>query len=344
MGASSHHILKLQNYKITVNRHRVFYKCLCTIFLLCFAANVTAELLTKSVLLSRMKHAENNLNYHGVFVFKHGNKLDAMSITHGLVDGITRERLVSLNGASREVTRIGSQVKCVWPQKQIFSLAPSSTYKAIPTTITRDLTKIKKIYTLRSEKFEQVAGKTCQVLKIRPSDGYRYAHELCIQPSTGMLLRSMIWDEDKKQVLEDVMFTQLEYLDDVNTISFDSVYDTSQYKSKRSFISKFKPIDYSQLMQTIDVTMLPEGFVVESASQRAMTQKQSPVSHIVLTDSIANVSIFISELEHEVNLKPMLIGRGAMNVFTRSNDRYKITVLGEVPSKTVEMIGASVKL
>jgi sigma-E factor negative regulatory protein RseB len=97
-------------------------------------------------------------------------------------------------------------------------------------------------------------------------------------------------------------------------------------------------------MQIIDDMILPEGFVVESASQRAMTLKQSPVRHIVLSDSIANVSIFISELEHEVNLKPMLMGRGAMNVYTRSNDRYKVTVLGEVPSKTVEMIGASVKL
>jgi len=154
----------------------------------------------------------------------------------------------------------------------------------------------------------------------------------------------MIWDENKKQVLEDVMFTQLEYLDDIDTVSFDSVYDTTQYKSKRSFISKFKPIDYRDLMQIIDDTILPEGFVVESASQRAMTLKQSPVRHIVLSDSIANVSIFISELEHEVNLKPMLMGRGAMNVYTRSNDRYKVTVLGEVPSKTVEMIGASVKL
>lgn len=327
-----------------MTRHRVLFRYLYAVCLLSFAANVAAELLSENVLLSRMKHAENNLDYHGVFVFKHGNKLDAMSITHGLVDGVTRERLVSLNGDSREVTRTGSQVKCVWPQKQIFSLAPSSTYKAIPTTIPRDLTKIKKVYALSSNKFEQVAGKTCQVLKIEPSDSYRYAHELCIQPSTGMLLRSMIWDENKKQVLEDVMFTQLEYLDDIKTVSFDSVYDTTQYKSKRSFISKFKPIDYQDLMQIIDDTILPEGFVVESASQRAMTLKQSPVRHIVLSDSIANVSIFISELEHEVNLKPMLMGRGAMNVYTRSNDRYKVTVLGEVPSKTVEMIGASVKL
>ena len=313
--------------------------------MLIFSINTLyAELLSEHELLSKMKHAENNLNYQGVFVFKHGNKLDAMSITHGLVNGVTRERLVSLSGDSREVTRNGSLVKCVWPKQQIFSLAPSSTYKAVPTTVPRDLTKIKAVYALQSHKFEQVAGKACQVLKIKPVDSYRYAHELCIQPSTGMLMRSVIWDKGKKQVLEDVMFTQLEYFDDIDDVSFDSVYDTSRYKSKRSFISKFKTIDYEDVDQTLDASLLPEGFVIESASQRMISQKESPVRHIVLSDSIATVSIFISELEHEVNLKPMLMGRGAMNVFTRSNDRYKITVLGEVPSKTVEMIGASVTL
>lgn len=320
-------------------------KCLLSIFLVMFSVNISAtELLSETVLLSSMKDAENKLNYRGVFVFKHGNKLDAMSIIHGVVDDTPRERLVSLNGSLREVTRNGPQVKCVWPQQQIFSLAPSSTYKAVPTTVPTDLTRIKKVYSLQSNKFDQVAGKRCQVLKIKPTDKYRYAYELCIQPSTGMLLRSRIWDENKKRTLEDVMFTEIEYLQDLHTVSFDSVYDTSQYKSKKSFISKSKSINYNNAEQILDLSSLPQGFEIESASQRTINTHDTPVRHIVLSDSIASVSIFISELEHKVNLKPMLMGRGAINVFTRTNDRYKITVLGEVPSRTVELIGDSVKL
>ena len=67
-----------------------------------------------------------------------------------------------------------------------------------------------------------------------------------------------------------------------------------------------------------------------------------PVRHMVFSDSIASVSIFISESGGKDRLKTRLTGRGAINAFTKSNERYKITVLGEVPSETVELIGASV--
>ncbi len=67
--------------------------------------------------LMKINHAARNLEYDGVFVYQHDAQLEAMQIFHKVENNSSRERLVSLNGAPREIVRDANEVRCYWPDK-----------------------------------------------------------------------------------------------------------------------------------------------------------------------------------------------------------------------------------
>ena len=67
------------------------------------------------------------------------------------------------------------------------------------------------------------------------------------------------------------------------------------------------------------------------------------VEHYVYTDGLAAVSVFI---EKKMEKTGPIIGinrMGAMHAFGKIVDGHQIIVVGEVPAKTVKMIGDSVQ-
>lgn len=295
-------------------------------------------------LLLKMKQAQYQLNYQGTFVFKHAEKLDAMQIVHGLVDDKVKQRIVSLNDVAREVIRDGDLVRCIWPRKRQVVVGPTSSYNGVPSIVPKDLSNVSAVYRIESTGFNQIAGKACQLVSILPADNYRYGYEFCIQPQTGMLLRSKVIDTNTQEVLEEMLFTEVRYMDSVEAHMFDSQYDLADFKWKQSLSSEYETINWAMPQHALTISQLPQDFVLKNITQRKIQMSAKPVRHMVYSDSIASVSIFISESGAKDRLKSRLTGRGAINAFTKSNERYKITVLGEVPSETVELIGASVTL
>ena len=60
--------------------------------------------------LMKMSSATRNLSYDGTFVYQHDDQLEAMRVIHLVDKGSVRERLLSLNGAAREVIRDDERV------------------------------------------------------------------------------------------------------------------------------------------------------------------------------------------------------------------------------------------
>src|SRR3990167_5638620 len=67
--------------------------------------------------LMKINRAVRNLDYDGIFVYRHDAQLEAMRIIHKVENKSTKERLVSLNGAPREIIRDNNEVRCYWPDK-----------------------------------------------------------------------------------------------------------------------------------------------------------------------------------------------------------------------------------
>jgi len=67
-----------------------------------------------------------------------------------------------------------------------------------------------------------------------------------------------------------------------------------------------------------------------------------PVEHLVYTDGLASVSVFIEHLEASGEHQEGTSRMGAVNAFGTMVDSFQVTVVGEVPEATVERIGRSV--
>lgn len=68
-----------------------------------------------------------------------------------------------------------------------------------------------------------------------------------------------------------------------------------------------------------------------------MPDTETPVEHLVFTDGLATVSAFVSADGTSGKFKG-LSRRGAVTAFGRSVDDFHVTVVGEVPQATVELI------
>ena len=179
-------------------------------------------------LMAKMLGNANKINYEGTFVFMHDRQLDSMRIVHGISDGKVKERLTALSGEPREVIREDDTITCIWPHRKLVTVEPPSSYHGIPTIIPKELADIDNSYRVKVGAIKRIAGQDCNMVAIRPIDYYRYGYDLCIQPDTGMLLRSKMY-HPRGGLLEEVMFTSLQYLEQVEEQVFEPVNDVEGY-------------------------------------------------------------------------------------------------------------------
>jgi sigma-E factor negative regulatory protein RseB len=74
-----------------------------------------------------------------------------------------------------------------------------------------------------------------------------------------------------------------------------------------------------------------------------MAASERPVQHIVLSDGLASVSVFIAKPAGDKDLFEGESQQGSMHAYARRLAGHQITVVGEVPRRTVEMIGSSLR-
>ena len=73
-----------------------------------------------------------------------------------------------------------------------------------------------------------------------------------------------------------------------------------------------------------------------------MAGANKPVEHLVVSDGLASVSIFIEDAQKANGNLQGGTRRGAVNAYGRQLGEYHVTAVGEVPHATVKMISQSV--
>jgi sigma-E factor negative regulatory protein RseB len=87
----------------------------------------------------------------------------------------------------------------------------------------------------------------------------------------------------------------------------------------------------------------PAGFKNIMEMQRQKQAGGGLVSHLVFSDGLAAVSVFIEPMP-SAKIVPGLSHQGAVSIYTRPLSDKLITVLGETPPVTVMQIANSVSL
>lgn len=291
--------------------------------------------------LSVMSEAVKTLNYEGVFIYIHGKKIESMKIIHQADARGERERLLSLNGAAREIIRDNSSLTCILPDNKAVVVEKSRPRKYIPEALLKINHKLEVHYKLAVIGNDRVAGKPVKVIAIIPRDKFRYGHRIWIDKKTGMLLRSDVVNE-KGVAVEQFMFTHINIMKKINDASLKpaiSGKDFTWYRPKnnsKSAIAKHRERQWK-------VTGMPAGFKQKMYAEHALPTSRMPVDHFVLTDGLSSVSVYVEKTMDTRKLLKGTTSMGAVNAFGRVVQGYQVTVMGEVPMATVILIGRSVK-
>ncbi|MFV1993426.1 MAG: MucB/RseB C-terminal domain-containing protein [Acidiferrobacterales bacterium] len=289
--------------------------------------------------LIKMGKAAQDLNYRGIFVYQHDLQLESMQIIHRVKRGITKERLLSLNNAPREIIRDNNIIRCYLPDEDSIVVEHrKANEKNFPRIIPKNLARLKDSYSFLMGPKERVTDRMAQHVIVKPKDKYRYGYHLWADLKSGLLLKSDLIDPEGK-VLEQFMFTSLDI--GVEIKDKDLEPRSSSLNLKKLLKSENKtPLEKTQWR----VTSLPAGFVTTVHIKRTVPMHDEPVEHMVLTDGLAAVSVFI---EKKRNLNQIVSGpnsMGAVNAYTRATSNHQITVIGEVPAITVIKIARAVEL
>ncbi len=289
--------------------------------------------------LERMAYAMDNLNYRGEFVHAKGDQNQTLAIVHRAADGEVNERLWSLDGPVREIVRNDKEVKCILADQKTVVVEPRSNAAMSGPAFPALTPELQNFYEFHAhEKSQRIAGRTTRVLDVRPRDPYRFGYRLWLDTETALPLRSDLIAGDGKSI-EKLYFIR---------ISFPTVIpaaDLLPELSSEGFSQYQRPATGSDAAQSIIpewvVGDLPRGFRFERVQRRPGMKAGIEVEHLVYSDGLASVSVFIEELpEGEL---PMVGLADTGNVYGTVYGRSQITVMGDVPSRTLRRIGRSAR-
>lgn len=289
--------------------------------------------------LMKMQQAVRDTNYQGTFVYRQGDQMEVMQIAHSAHGGRVNERLMSLNGAAREIIRRDDEVICYLPdQNAVMEGHGEGKESRFPSILPEQVARLDNNYRLSLGGQERIAGRMTRMLSIVPRDAFRYGYHLWLDTATGLLLKADLVDQGG-QVIEQFMFTSVVIGKPIPAINLKSRYSGKGMVWHRP--ASEKPVPESKKLWHAD--RLPDGFSLSSRMLRNLPGKKQPVAHLVYSDGLAAVSVFI-ERGNNGNGSPdhTTSSMGAAHAWRARVNGHQVTVVGEVPAQTVSMIGASV--
>jgi sigma-E factor negative regulatory protein RseB len=302
-----------------------------------FADNPSIE---AQKLIDEMSRASRDLNYDGVFVYKQAGQMNTMRIIHRADKKGEHERLVSLTGFAREVIRDGNTVRCFYPEKQSVMVEKSQAGTLVSSYLPHPIESISEYYQFTIVAEDRVAGRDAWVVNIIPRDNYRYGYQLWIDQTTKLLLKSELKDSNGV-TLEQIMFTQLDVLEQIpdsllepTTTGTDYTWYQTADNGKAKMPSGGKHWK---------LTWMPDGFAMSEYGKQSISMSKMPVEHMVFTDGLAMVSVFVEKLTKDLQVVEGPSTMGGINTFAILSGGYQVTAVGEVPRATVKLMAGSAK-
>lgn len=290
-------------------------------------------------MLEKMAEASSKVNYSGTFMFQHGGQSETSRIAHFVNPaGGVLERLETLDGPAREVIRTNDQVTCYLPNSKVVLVDPRGS-RQFPVRV-EQIQEIVQHYRVVKGDMDRVAGHECQWVALLPKDALRYSRRFCAEVNTGLPLRARTSNE-KKETLESFAFSTLNLGGSFRRELVQSKYATVSTKQNwrvdRTALTANDSGDSGWVVHN-----QPAGFRKLMELRRSMAGKKGTVSHLVFSDGLAAVSIFI-EPNVTQQKKQMLRHQGAVHIFSRVVPGYTVTVLGETPAETVMQFARSLE-
>lgn len=289
--------------------------------------------------LERMDEALTTLNYDGVFSHVQNGEIETLRIIHRVQGGQVMERLVSLDGSGREFIRSGSELACYLPDERRVLIEQQPQPSLLLGNLPRFDASARRFYDVHMGRRARLIGRHAQLVVVTPRDQYRYGYRLWIDDATGMPLKTQLCD-GRGRVIEQVVFASLAtpraipdsaFRPDISTAGFVTMRQVAMGSGGHAAIASWNAL------------RLPPGFHMSVRTEQAIPGAAGPVEHIVYTDGIATVSVFVESHMHPDHTLSGGTQLGSSSTYATVIDGHPVTAVGEVPPITVRFIASSVQ-
>jgi len=282
--------------------------------------------------LKRAEAAARQQNYSGVYVYHHGEHMEVLRVLHRVDAKGEQEKVEVLDGMPRQFLRINNDVYCHFPDGKQVRLERNAPRRFFPALLPANPAGLLEYYNAKLGGAERVAGRPSQVMVLEPRDGYRYAYNLWLDRQTGLPLKSRIVNGNGN-VVSLFVFSEIQIGKAPDAQYFQN--DLSGKIIQRASLDQAANVDWK-------ITP-PPGFVRVQAAMRALPGKQMPVTHLVYSDGLSVLSMFLEPVNPQMPKMQGLVDEGAIGVYAREVAGYSVTTLGEVPKAALIETGNSVE-
>ena len=287
--------------------------------------------------LERMNQALATRNYDGTFFHLRNGKVETLRIVHRVEDGKVAERLVSLDGSGREIIRNDEELTCYLPdQRRVLVESRIESGSLLGTLPTFDA-GVADHYRVEKLAPDRLLGRPTQVIAVNPRDAFRFGYRLWIDEGTALPLKTQLCDE-KGNVVEQILFANIAVPDSLPKSAVEPRVNTEGMQWVRQPTSSAKSATFASSWRAAKV---PPGFKLTATSTQVLEGSASPVTHLVYSDGLASVSVFIETNPAEADQIKGLAKVGSAFTFSTTTRGHQVTAVGEVPAQTVQLIAHS---
>ena len=300
------------------------------------SVNAVAERIEPNEWLSRMGAAVQMTSYEGTVIRIQDGKAEALKVVHTVTDGVIREKVVAQEGNGLEIIRNGNEVHCILPDRQSVLVEEWDDQSTLFSTLPTSEVRFGSEYDVSIVREERVAGRQAVLVAIRPHDGYRYGHRIWLDTETAFPLQTQLIGDDGA-ALEQVKFAEISLNETIHASALAPSYSTENF---RWLTQPARHVSH-KLETSWKSDDIPQGFRAVATHGDTMPGSDAEVTHIVYSDGLASVSVFIAP-------RPSAISEGASRVggsnsYSAIIDGHQVTAVGEVPAMTVEQIATTMR-
>jgi sigma-E factor negative regulatory protein RseB len=297
--------------------------------------------------LERMERALATRNYQGTFVHEQDGQTETLKVVHRVSGGEIAERIASLDGSGREVIRHNGEVTAYFPDQRVVLVESGPKEGLLLTELLRLDTAGAEMYRLSEEPPTRVSGRASHVVAVEPLDDLRYGYRVWIDDASAMPLKTQLRASDGR-VVEQLVFTELSLPPRIADAALQPAVAARDYRWLRHAAPATAPL--SQMPEgNWESAGLPPGFHLTANSTQIMAGASTPVTHLVFSDGLASVSVFVEPAPRlagaptGVSAPATMTSVGSSNAMSTVVDGHKVTAIGEVPPATVRAIAGSLR-
>ena len=298
-------------------------------------------------LLLDMANAIEKLNYKGTLVYLQAGQAETFRVFHRVEGGEATEKVVALDGDGVEIIWTPDEVICIFPRQRKVMVDQRNNSKNELSPLRANLPKytpsVSANYAVELVGEDRVANRPALQLAIDPVDSYRYGYRLWLDKVSSMPLKIELREIATDMPVEELFFTSISLPDVLGEELIQPSSDTDAFSwTRRGAAGTHLSTPLANIRWR--AATLPAGFMEIAAKLEILAESSGPRTHLVYSDGLASVSVFVDVGVGASEQVEGLTKVGATNAYSLMIDGFLVTAMGEVPAQTVQMIATSMEL